>query len=94
MKHIREHIKLQFTNTLHEEQLKKKVSFLETRMKQAYTELKVKICKNIDVGSIIESEYKMVEEMKTTQKTHQKKVIKMVFSSIPTFLKEILAHIQ
>jgi hypothetical protein len=36
----------------------------------------------------------MVEEMKTTQKTHQKKVIKMVFNSMPTFLKDILASIQ
>ena len=32
--------------------------------------------------------------MKTTQKTHQKKVIKMVFNSMPTFLKDILASIQ
>ena len=36
----------------------------------------------------------MVEEMKMTQKNHQKKIIKMVFQTMPTFLKEILAAIQ
>jgi hypothetical protein len=52
------------------------------------------VCKNITEDKIIESETKMVEEMKNTQKSHQKKVIKMVFQSMPTFLKDILASIQ
>lgn len=52
------------------------------------------MCKNITEDKIIDSETKMVEEMKNTQKSHQKKVIKMVFQSMPTFLKDILASIQ
>jgi hypothetical protein len=94
MKHLREHIKVQFTNTLQEEQLKKKVSFLLNRMQNAYADLKLKLCKSIDMEQIIESECKMVEEMKTTQKKNHKDLIKMVFSSIPSFLKDTLTKIQ
>lgn len=67
---VREHIKQQFTQTLYEEQLRKKVSILHNRMNTSYTELKRNVCKSIDEDQIVESEYKMVEEMKKVQKEH------------------------
>ena len=67
---LRAHIKTQFTETLQEEQIRKKVTFLHNRMLTSYSDLKRSVCKNVDVAQIIESECKMVEEMKTTQKTH------------------------
>lgn len=62
-------------------------------MINSFNELKRKVCKSINQDEIIESEMKMVEQMKATQKEHHRKIVKMVFTAMPLFLRDAFSII-
>lgn len=73
------------------EQVKAKVSFLHNQILKSFNELKSKILRETNNDAVMEQEYKMADEMQKTQKDHFKKVINMVFTAMPTFLKQSMS---
>jgi hypothetical protein len=64
---------------------------LHNQILKSFNELKTKILKETNNEAVMEQEYKMAEEMQKTQKEHFKKVILMVLTAMPTFLKQAMS---
>jgi hypothetical protein len=64
---------------------------LHNQILKSFNELKTKILKETNNEAVMEQEYKMAEEMQKTQKEHFKKVILMILTAMPTFLKQAMS---
>lgn len=67
---------------------------MHNQILKSFNELKTKILKETNNEAVMEQEYKMAEEMQKTQKEHFKKVILMVLTAMPSFLKQAMSADQ
>ncbi len=64
---------------------------MHNQILKSFNDLKTKILKETNNEAVMEQEYKMAEEMQKTQKEHFKKVILMVLTAMPSFLKQAMS---